>query len=116
MTLTAQSTVKSLKKTALQLRFNLGKWSAWERPAPGLGGRAPWRRSYRFYISHDEINKAVPRDPSRDRFCSARDTRSLSIYAALGELGYFRSPSSAKVKTSRATAGDPDVKTRESRR
>jgi transketolase len=65
-----------------------------------------------LYFHKMKINKADPRDPSRDRFLLSKGHAVLIQYAALGELGYFPKSEFGKVKTlAGSLQGHPDMKT-----
>lgn len=110
--MTAQDTVKSLEKSALQLRFNLLEMVGVGK-AGHLGGSSSLAEIISVLYFHKmKVNKADPRDPSRDLFLLSKGHAVLIQYAALGELGYFPKEEFAKVKTLEGSLqGHPDMQT-----
>lgn len=110
--MTAQSTIKTLKKTALQLRFNLLEMVGVGK-AGHLGGSSSLAEIVAVLYFHTmKINKANPKDETRDRFLLSKGHAVLIQYAALGELGFFPKSEFGKVKTlAGSLQGHPDMKT-----
>ena len=107
-----QSTIKSLEKTALQLRYNLLEMMGVGK-AGHLGGSSSLAEIVAsLYFHKMKVNKANPKDETRDRFLLSKGHAVLIQYAALAELGYFPKSEFKKVKTLEgALQGHPDMKT-----
>jgi transketolase len=107
-----QSTINSLEKTALQLRYSLLEMVGVGK-AGHLGGSSSMAEIISVLYFHKmKINKSNPKDETRDRFLLSKGHAVLIQYAALGELGYFPKSEFKKVKTlGGALQGHPDMST-----
>jgi transketolase len=110
--MTAQSTIMSLKKNALQLRRNLLEMVGVGKVGH-LGGSSSLAEIVAaLYFHKMKVNKNNPKDENRDRFLLSKGHAVLIQYAALAELGYFPRTEFAKVKTlAGSLQGHPDMKT-----
>ncbi len=107
-----QSTIKSLERTAIQLRYNLLEMMGVGKVGH-LGGSSSLAEIVSvLYFYKMKVNKANPKDANRDRFLLSKGHAVLIQYAALAELGYFPKSEFKQVKTLEgALQGHPDMKT-----
>jgi transketolase len=110
--MSAQNTIVSIQKSALQLRRNLLEMVGVGK-AGHLGGSSSLAEIVAaLYFHKMKVNTANPKDEARDRFLLSKGHAVLIQYAALGELGFFPRSEFGKVKTlAGALQGHPDMKT-----
>lgn len=111
-TMVEQSTITSLEKTAVQLRYNLLEMVGVGK-AGHLGGSSSLAEIISVLYFHTmKINKSNPKDETRDRFLLSKGHAVLIQYAALGELGYFPKSEFKNVKNlGGLLQGHPDMAT-----